>query len=186
MFKNTISLSKSTYSFVFACSLLITVASCSGRFAKELKLVNQLEQQLDSNQQNLNLDAPLFQIRAEHIESTLRTFTNDYKEEMTKELGDNLSKYKNFQKIYKRQTNTYYDCVKEQEALRKQLENLTKDLENGKWSKEEFKTYYSTEKTDVNLLISKSKEIGKNLYEIEPEYTRLTAYFEPILAEMQP
>lgn len=178
-------MSKSIHTLIIACSLLISVASCSGRYSEEIKYVEVLQEQLDSNQQNLNLDAPLFQLRAEHIESTLRTFANDYNQTMSKELGDNLSKYKNVQKIYKRNSNNYNLCLKEQEELSNQLDNLAKDVQSGKLSKEEFKTYYRTEKTDINELIRKSKEINKNLYEIESEYTRLTEYFEPLLAQLE-
>ncbi len=186
MFKNSRSTPKSLYTHLIACSLVILFAACSGRFLEEIRHIEQLQERLDSNQQNLNLDVSIFQLRAEHIENTLRAFTNDYSDTMSKELGDNLSKYKNFKKIYNRHTNNLNQCKKEQEELSKQLENLTADLKAGKLSKDEFKSYYRTEKADIDALISKSKNLGKSLYEIEPEYTRITAYLEPFLREMKP
>ena len=145
-----------------------------------------LQAQLNANKVNLNLDAPLFKLRADHIETTLRVFRNDYKKMMSKELGDNLSKYKNYQKIYRRSIRKHEESMKEQKSLTEQLDNLHKGVIAGEITKEEFKVYYRTEKIDVEKQLQRSKEISKSLYEIEPEYTRLTTYFEPLLAELQP
>jgi len=185
MFKNSLSPTKSLLVLVLACSLIINLASCANSYSEELKHVEELQEVLEANKANLKLDAPLFKLRVEHIESTLRTFTNDYKETMSKELGDNLSKYKNCKKIYARSIKNYDESVKEQEALEVQLSKLKAGLKAGEMSKDEFKTYYRTEKTDVEQLISKSKEVSKRVYEIEPEYTRLTEYFQPIVAKIE-
>lgn len=184
MFKNNNSKLQCLWLLVLACSLVITATSCGDRFAEEIKYVEQLQQTLDSNEQTLNIDVNLLVSRAERIESTLLTFTNKYKDTMSKELGDNLSKYKNFKKIYSRKSNNYEECVKEQAALQKQLDNLLRDTKNGVFSKDEFKTYYNTEKTDLQLLVQKSQDIEKTLYEIEPEYNRLAEYFKPLLEEL--
>lgn len=186
MFKyNSYSLKIST-TLVVAYSLLITLSSCGGKFSEEIKHVEELQAQLEANKENLNLDAPLFRLRAGHVETTLRTFRNDYKESMSKELGDNLSKYKNYKKIYMRSVRKHEESMKEQESLTQQLSNLLKSVRSGEISKDEFKVYYRTEKLDVDKLRQKSKEISKSLYEIEPEYIRLTAYFEPFLIALQP
>ncbi len=171
---------------IVAYALLITLTSCGIKFSEEIEHVKKLQAQLEANKENLNLDAPLFKLRADHVESTLRTFRNKYKQRMSKELGDNLSKYKNYKKIYLRSVRKYEESVKEQEALTKQLDNLRKSIKSGQITKDEFKVYHRTEKMDVEKLLQQSKEISKNLYEIEPEYRRLTAYFEPLLTELQP
>lgn len=171
--------------FVATCIVAIFFTSCSYRYSDELKVVKDLQERLDSNEANLNLDAPLFSLRAEHIETTLRTFKNDYTKTMSKELGDNLSKYKNFKKIYMRGIRKYDDCVKEQAELVTQLSNLSISLGAGELTKEEFKSYFRKEKIDVENLLRESKTIGKNLYEIEPEYTRITEYLEPIIANIE-
>jgi hypothetical protein len=186
MFKyNSYSL-KITTAFVLAYSLLIILSSCGRIFSEEIKYVEKLQAQLNANKVNLNLDAPLFKLRADHIETTLRVFRNDYKKMMSKELGDNLSKYKNYQKIYRRSIRKHEESMKEQKSLTEQLDNLHKGVTAGEITKEEFKVYYRTEKIDVEKQLQRSKEISKSLYEIEPEYTRLTTYFEPLLAKLQP
>ena len=85
-----------------------------------------------------------------------------------------------------RSVRKHEESMKEQESLTQQLSNLLKSVRSGEISKDEFKVYYRTEKLDVDKLRQKSKEISKSLYEIEPEYIRLTAYFEPFLIALQP
>lgn len=170
----------------FTASLLISMSvSCTQSASKEKELITQLQEKLDSNQVNLHLDADLFRARAEHIDQTLRTFGNHYKSTMSKELGDNLSKYKNFKKIYLRNAATHSKSMKEQVELVSQLEKLMTDLKDGKLTKDEFKIYYRTEKTDVDILLLKSKDLGMQLYEIEPEYTRITNYLNPIAEKLE-
>ena len=152
---------------------------------EEIKRVEELQELLNENEKNLNLDVSLFKLRAEHIETTLRTFRNDYTKIMSKELGDNLSKYKNLKKIYTYNSGKYDANVKEQVELSSQLENLIQDLKAGKLSKEEFKSYYRTEKADIEQLIAASKDIGKRMYEIEPEFIRLDTYFQPLLEKLK-
>lgn len=167
--------------FIFA----VLLSGCMINHTEEIKRVEELQELLNENEKNLNLDVSLFKLRAEHIETTLRTFRNDYTKIMSKELGDNLSKYKNLKKIYTYNSGKYDANVKEQVELSSQLENLIQDLKAGKLSKEEFKSYYRTEKADIEQLIAASKDIGKRMYEIEPEFIRLDTYFQPLLEKLK-
>ena len=74
---------------------------------------------------------------------------------------------------------------KEQEELKTQLLNLKADLKNSSITKEEFKNFVSTEKADIDKLISTSIEIKKSFYEIESEYTRITGNLEIELAKIK-
>ena len=64
--------------------------------------------------------------------------------------------------------------MKEQNELKKQLDNLMLDIQNKTISTEEFKQYIKKERTDIDELISRSKDIKKSFYEIEPEYNKLS------------
>lgn len=186
MMKSYSSTLSASFIYLTTALLISALVSCDKRMSREIELITKLQEKLDSNHLNLNLDADLFRARAEHIDQTLRTFENHYKNTMSKELGDNLSKFKNFYKIYLRNTSVHDESMKEQVELTSQLQKLMTDLQNGKMTKNEFKMYYRTEKTDVDILIRKSKDLGKLMYEIEPEYLRINEYLEPIADKIGP
>ena len=49
------------------------------------------------------------------------------------------------------------------------------------YSKEEFKSYYTTEKIDTEVLVNSSVAVKKALYEVEPEYSRIIQTLSPLL-----
>ena len=66
-----------------------------------------------------------------------------------------------------------------------QLSALKQDLKAGKLSKQEFKNYFATEKLDVEKLLTSSRLVNKTLYEVEPDYIRITKYLQPFLAKIK-
>jgi undecaprenyl pyrophosphate synthase len=170
---------------LFILGFILFAISCTNSHKEELKHLNALQEQLDSNAENLNIDDPIFSARAKYIDSVLRIFKNKYTGNMDENLGNNLSRYKAIKKNYTHQTRELEKSRKEQSELTKQLENLAKDVHDGKLSKDEFKSYYSTEKIDVQALIAASSNIKKTLYEVEPEYARITKDLQPYLDSMK-
>lgn len=169
---------------VLSFALLIVTSSCQNH-KEELKHLGNLQETLESNNEYLDLDIPLFKTRIEFIDKTLRTFRNNYTDTMSLELGNSLSRYKAIKKIYTKNTTQYSKNKKDQMELKTQLENLKTDLNNGKLTKEEFKGFFNTEKTDVLALIESSKYIKKTLYEVEPDYKRITEELLPILEQIE-
>ena len=168
-----------------AFAMIVAVVACSSSHSEEIKLTESLMKKLEQNESTLSLDIVLFTQRTEHIERVLASFKNTYTDTIGKELGDNLSRLNVLRKIYERNTGSYYENIKNQEELKKQLNNLKTDLKNGEISKKEFKAYYKTESEDIEELIIKSKELNKSYYELEPEYTRITEYLEPFKANIK-
>jgi hypothetical protein len=179
-----ISIKHTIYTLGFA--LVFTLAGCSGGFTEEIKYVETIQTSLENNEANFDIDISLFKGRISYIQETLRTFTNDFEGEMPLELGNQLSKLKGIKKIYSKRVGEYETNLKEQEELKKQLSNLTIDLKNSSISKEEFKTFISTEQADIDRLLSSSIEIKKAFYEIESEYTRISGTIEQELAKIKP
>ncbi len=158
----------------------ILFSSCQN-YKEELKHLGELQTRLEANRSNFDLDIPLFKTRTVYVQNTLRSFTNDYKDTMSIELGNALSRYKAIKKIYDRHTSNYEQNQKEQADLEKQLNDLEADLNSGKLSREEFKAYYNIEKIDIEALIKSSSATRKILYEVEPDYMRITKELNPIL-----
>lgn len=161
--------------------LSISIYSCSNKYEQELLHIEALTEKLETSKGNFDLDIPLFESRISYIKSTLRFFRNDYKDTISLELGNNLSRYKAISKIYLKKTGEFRSNEKDQNELELQLSNLKADLLNGKLTKDEFKNYYQTEKADIEKLINSSLSVKKNLYEVEPEYSRITKALNPLM-----
>lgn len=168
-------------SWIVAFFIIQLFFSACQNHKKELKYLNALQVKLEENNSNFDLDITLFETRTSFIQNTLRTFKNDYNDTLSLDLGNALSRYKGIRKIYDNHILNYLKNKKEQTELEKQLKDLEADLRSGKLSKEEFKTYFNTEKIDVEALIKSTTITRKTLYEVEPEYTRITKYLIPIL-----
>ncbi len=154
--------------------IIISFVKCSNHNFKAENALIKLQEKLDSNTDRLNIDINLFQLRITEINTVLKFYTNEYTEEIDNELGLQLGRYKVIRKIYSKQIKEHDFCMKEQNELKKQLDNLMLDIQNKTISTEEFKQYIRKERTDIDELISRSKDIKKSFYEIEPEYNKLS------------
>ena len=159
--------------------LLLSFASCNNH-SEELEKIVELESLLAENEENLKVDDMLFNARIAEMEEMLRAFKHHYKDTMTEELGNQLSKFHVLRKIYTKKLADYGVQQKEQAALMNQVVNLKNDVTSGALSKEEVKQYLRQESDDIAKLTIKSKEIKKTLYEIEPEYIRLYDALKPV------
>ena len=181
MYKSKPNPSKLLYNLSFILFSLMLFASCGVDHKTEVEAIEKLEVSLEGNLKNLEIDDALFSTRIEYIEGVLRYFSNDYSTEISLELGNNLDKLKTLKKIYTKQTNEHASNLKEQGELGTQLTTLKTDISNGAMSKEEFKSYYTTEKIDTEVLLNSSVAVKKALYEVEPEYSRIIETLSPLL-----
>ena len=181
MYKSKPNPSKILYNLSFILFSLMFFASCGVDHKTEVEAIEKLEVSLEGNLKNLEIDDALFSTRIEYIEGVLRYFSNDYSTEISLKLGNNLDKLKTLKKIYTKQTNEHASNLKEQGELGTQLTTLKTDISNGAMSKEEFKSYYTTEKIDTEVLLNSSVAVKKALYEVEPEYSRIIETLSPLL-----
>tara|TARA_B110000977_G_scaffold3885_1_gene5349 strand:- start:1325 stop:1954 length:630 start_codon:yes stop_codon:yes gene_type:complete len=181
MYKFKLNPSKLLYNLSFILFSLMLFASCGVDHKTEVEAIEKLEVSLEGNLKNLEIDDALFSTRIEYIEGVLRYFSNDYSTETSLELGNNLDKLKTLKKIYAKRLNEQASNLKEQGELGIQLNTLKTDISNGAMSKEEFKSYYTTEKIDTEVLLNSSVAVKKALYEVEPEYSRIIQTLSPLL-----
>jgi hypothetical protein len=185
MFKCIFNNSYKVFLVLPAFAFFFTMSSCSSIHSEELAHLSALQDSLQHNQENLAMDVTIFSYRAKYIDSVLLVFHNKYTDSMDLDLGSNLSRYKSIRKVYKHHTGVYNSNVKEQEALKNQLANLEKDLKAGKLTKETFKSYFAAEKLDVEKLTNSSALCKQTLYEVEPDYVRITKYLQPFLVNLK-
>jgi hypothetical protein len=181
MYKSKPNPSKLLYNLSFILFSLMLFASCGVDHKTEVEAIEKLEVSLEGNLKNLEIDDALFSTRIEYIEGVLRYFSNDYSTEISLELGNNLEMLKTLKKIYAKRLNEHASNLKEQGELGTQLTTLKTDISNGAISKEEFKSYYTTEKIDTEVLLNSSVAVKKALYEVEPEYSRIIETLSPLL-----
>jgi hypothetical protein len=185
MFKCIVNPNNKVTMLLSVFTLFINMSGCSRLHQEELKHLTGLQDSLKQNQENLSLDISIFSYRAKYIDSVLLVFQNHYTDTIGFEMGNNLSRYKSIRKVYKHNMGQFNSNLKEQKALEKQLSNLGQDLEAGKLSKQEFKNYYASEKLDVDKLVTSSRLVKKTVYEVEPDYIRITKYMQPFLATLK-
>ena len=156
--------------------LIIAVSSCTSKFKNELDLVKTLELRLDSNASRIDLNPADFDARVQEINKNTSVLKNGIKDTITLEFGNQMDKYRTLKKLYSTNAASLRFCKQEQQELENQLRNLRKDLKNNQLSKEEFKTYFIKEKSDVENLIQRSTPIEKSIISIEPEFRRLSKW----------
>lgn len=183
MYKSKPNTSKLLYNLSIFLFSLVLFTSCGRSHKTEVDAIEKLEVSLEANLQNLEIDDALFSTRIKYIERVLRYFSNDYYAEMSLELGNNLDKLKSLKKIYAKRLNEHASNLKEQGELVTQLTTLKTDISNGAMSKEEFKSYFNTEKIDTEVLLNSSVAVKKSLYEVEPEYSRILETLTPLLPD---
>ncbi len=170
------------YLLLFAAILFMN--ACSNR-TEELQHIETLENTLIGNKENLNIDIGLFEARRTFMEEVLKAFVNDYKQSISLELGNQLSRFKALKKLYAKHIDVFHTNAKEQEELKAQLDNLRADVKNNAISREEFKGFLSTERRDIEALVASSKQVKKTLYEVEPEYSRISKNLQTILETLE-
>ena len=160
------------------------MGACTPPHSVEMEHIDALRVDLAENATTLHLDISIFESRVKEINGELDTLAKHYTDTITLDLGRELDKYKALRKIYDKQISTYHFCVKEQMELETQLAHLETDLVNGNMGKQEFKNHLRTERSDIEALLSKSQDVKNRLYEVEPEYLRLSKKVKEMIASM--
>ncbi len=174
----------SIFSLILFSIVISTNTSCSDRYAIENAKLDTLELHLEAAEKFLNIDIALIKARVNEIEINRTFIRNEYKDTFSMELGSNLDRYKALMRIYESNIEQYNKWTSEYDELSEQVANLRKALKRDELEREQFKQYYYTEEKDIIALREGSKMLQKSMYEMEPEYNRLTAYFDPIIEEL--
>lgn len=151
----------------------------------ENEKLDSLDMKLEQSKENLNLDIKLIKLRKEEIAANREFILKNKKDTFTYDLGAQLDRYKALMKTYKQHIESYEHFIAELPQLEKQVKDLRRSLNRDEFTKDEFKKYYYIEENDVNALYEGSTKIKKALYELEPEYMRLSKYFDKEVAHVQ-
>jgi TolA-binding protein len=170
-------------SFLVIISLSFT--SCQNKHSVENLEIEKLQNKLGENAKTLQIDISLFESRVNEINQNLDLLKKEYTDTLSLELGMQFDKYKAMRKIYDKQVDAYSACIKEQMELETQLTHLKEDLVNGLIGKQEFKNYFQQEKADIEALVLKSADVSKRLYEVEPEYNRLSTLVYDVIDSLE-
>jgi len=164
---------------------LTILAACNAGNKTYIANIQSIQDSLNANRKNLAIDIAPFNSRIEEIETNLTNLKVNYTDSLTLEEGNALDRYKGVMKIYKRNSTLYRECTKEQKILEEQLSNLLADVKSNKITDEEFKNYFSTEKQDVLNLINNTNLIKSSIYEVEPEFRRLSEIVYSMLNKLK-
>jgi hypothetical protein len=147
----------------------------------EKELIDSLHLTLNECENLLDIDYQLLTVRLEKIHEITSFFKNEYKEEISLEIGNKLDKLRTIRKIYSNAVSKGPESQGELLALRNQLKDLEKSLRG--ITKNQFREYYNNEKVYIFELYDVSSDINQNVYGAEGEYYRLESFFEKYLSE---
>lgn len=168
---------------ILVISNLIT--GCGPKHSAENSVLDSLEIKLAESEKQLNLEIDLIRNRVTEIAMNRKFVMQNRKDTFTYELGLNLDRYKALMRIYEDNIKAYDHYSSELPELKKQVETLRNSLNRNELEKEEFKKYYRQEKTDITALLEGSQKVRSSLYEMEPEYIRLSEFFDKEIARIK-
>jgi hypothetical protein len=165
--------------------LTFSTTGCSSEPDPELLIrLDSLDNQLAKTSEFFELDFVVIDNRRRQMLAQENFVRRHFKGTMSKELGDNMSRYRSIFKVYRRFVNKYDEVKDEYEALLEQAKNLRTDVEANKIKKADFKKFYAQEKKDIQKNYDETKFIAGNINTLEPDYQRLRAFMDELLRQM--
>lgn len=179
------SLKISTLIAILSLPLLWFNQGCGDKYQRENIMLDSLDAMLNQTATYLEIDIPTIKARKKEMDRNYGLIKTYYTDTVSLEMGNNMQKYRGVMKVYKVFLGEVFHCREEMSALKKQVDNLRKDVNRGKMSKQEFRKYYDTEKEDVTINLQLAERIGKTTMEVEPEYQRLSKYVGQIIDDLK-
>ena len=170
---------------VIFAPLTFSLSGCNSEPDPELILrLDSMDRQLAKTAEFLEIDFMVIDNRREHMMAQENFVRRYFKGTMSKEVGDNLSRYRSIFKVYRRFVNQYDEVKDEYAALLGQAQNLRKDVQNNQIKKEDFKRFYKQEMSDIQKNYEQAKFMAGNIQTLEPDYQRLRSSIDLLLSQM--
>ncbi|MFT5723814.1 MAG: CRISPR/Cas system CSM-associated protein Csm4 (group 5 of RAMP superfamily), partial [Bacteroidia bacterium] len=165
---------------LLACGLITilltmtTQTGCNEVNPEYLVRLDSLDEKIVLTEKYLAIDYTTIASREQYITKHLVYMAKYYDRTMTKDFGNNLTKYKAIKKTYANFLNRYSDLVSETKALKTQAADLRTSVTKNQITKAEFKQYYHAESTDIDEHLLFTKRLNQSIHGLEPEYQRIS------------
>lgn len=154
------------------------LTQCKKAPNRELMMLDTLDTIIKRTEENLKFDLITLNNRKSTIEQDQMLMKRFYRDSITSDMGNKMTRYRGIEKIYERFLDGYQIVYNDMMKSKQQALDLRESVVNDQLTKEEFKQYYTEEKELAEENFERSRQISRNIPEIEPDYQRIAAEVE--------
>lgn len=171
----------SILSFIFIITLNY---SCKNKYKVETDMIDSLISKNKLAENYINIDLITINQRRIEMKAQIAVLSNFKYDTSVLEFESNFIKYNAIHKSYKKFLENY-DLIRAKIKLNeKQLSDLKNSLIDEKIKGYEFKIAIDKETYNVNDNLMNAEVLGNNIFKFEPDYQRLSKYFDPLVAKL--
>lgn len=156
---------------------------CNKKYAVESAAIDSLISKNQKAMDYLKIDLITINQRKMEMDSQIAVLVKLKPDTSSIEFAMNLEKYKGIFKIYTRFIANYDVVFNKIRFNERQLSGLKNSLMDNKISGYDFKLALAKETEKVNISLADAEAVGHKIYQLEPDYQRLSAYFDPLVVE---
>jgi hypothetical protein len=159
------------------------VTSCNKKYRVESAAIDSLLNKNQRAMSYLKIDLITINERKIEMDSQISILVKFKPDSSAVEFEMNLEKYKGINKIYSRFIANYDVIFNKIRMNERQLSGLKNSLMDEKISGYDFKLALNKETERVNITLADAETFGHKIYQLEPDYQRLSGYFDPLVGE---
>lgn len=167
-------------SLIFIAFLAI---GCKNKYAVESAAIDSLISKNQKAKDYLKIDLITINERKLEMKRQIAILVKLKPDSSSAEFAMNLEKYKGIHKIYARFIANYDVIFNRIRFNEKQLSGLKNSLMDEKINGHDFKVALAKEKEKVAISLADAEAVGNKVYQLEPDYQRLSRYFDPIVKD---
>lgn len=164
--------------------LFIAHAGCRQKYAVESAAIDSLVVRNSKAMEFLSIDLLTINERKKEMEQQIGVLQKIQPDTTGSDFQMNLEKYKGIYKVYTRFIANYDVIFNQIRQNEKQLSGLKNSLLNEKISAYDYKLALAKESEKVNTTYRDAEAFGHKVYQLEPDYQRISSYFEPLYQSM--
>ena len=147
--------------------------SCKSKtIQKELKMIDSLSQVLQQTEVFLSIVPEVEKLSTE-VQGNMKLFNSKNKDTLSYQQSQLWTDYYMIGKVYKKYLRRAGDSKNEITALKKQLDDLKHDLENGLINPAEFHDNILNEQKDISSIFNKTEQYYKAVEEHNKDFIKL-------------
>ena len=172
---------KIAFSIIFSLIITLSFTACKQKYAVELAAIDSLVVKNKTTMDDLNIDLITINNRKEIIKKQLDSLEGFTPDSSELEYTMNLDKYKGIHKVYTKFIDNYDVIFNRIRLNDSQLSSLKNSILDEKISGSDFKLALEKERLHVHDNQINAQTVGRRVMQLEPDYQRLSAYFEKLL-----
>ena len=157
---------------------LFSTVGCTNKYQVEVTAIDSLIARNKKTLDFINIDLITINERRIEMNGQIAVLGKIEPDSSMAEFQMNLERYKGILRIYKKFIQNYDIIYNRVHFNEKQLSNLRNSVVDEKISGSDFKLAIKKETDNVNDNLINAQTFGQKIFQLEPDYQRLSAYFD--------